>query len=151
MLLAFVTVILMLAPALSAFNYDRYLAADLDELLMRPRPKKGIDLHPVLPLRLTVKLSAYGERCDTAVLQKSLLMAGVSNDKVQITQCIQVRSSKGKQVSMFIQDEVAKFLRREVAIEAFVTLFAVHAFTSPEGPGLLVNEFKSIEGSGVPT
>jgi hypothetical protein len=151
MLLALVVTVLPATPLAAAFNYDRYQAADLEELLTRRRPKKGIDIYPVLPLRLTAKLAAYGEPCETGTLMKSLVMTGVFDSNVKITNCIQVRSSKGKLVRMFIQDTVAQFLPKEVALDSFVTLFVVHTFTSPDGPGLLVNEFKAMDGSGVPT
>src|SRR4051812_6644975 len=47
------------------FDYARYQAADLDALLAEHRPRSGIDLHGVRPLRLKVALVAYGEVCET--------------------------------------------------------------------------------------
>jgi hypothetical protein len=58
-----------------------------------------------------------------------------------ITRCILVRSRKGRDFRMFIQDVVSDFLPKEVPLGTPVTLFAVHVYTTPEGPALLVNEF----------
>lgn len=63
------------------------------------------------------------------------------------TLCIKVRSAKGKELQIFIQDVVSGFLPREVPLGSPVTLFAIHVFTSPEAPGLLVNEYSTEAGS----
>jgi len=92
-------------------------------------------------MKLKVTLVAYAEACKTGFLMKSMSMAGVADPNVKITRCIQVRSAKGKQLRLFIQDVVADFLPKEVPLGSALTLFAVHLFTGQDGPGLLVNEF----------
>jgi hypothetical protein len=132
-----------LLPAFG-FDYGRYEAADLDALLARKRPQSGLDLYPASALKLTVTLASYAAPCQTGLLKKSMTMAGVSfPEGTQITRCINVRSAKGKQLRMFIQDAVSDVLPKEVLLGGQVTLFAVHLFTAPEGPGLLVNEFST--------
>jgi hypothetical protein len=133
----------LLASPVLAFDYDRYQETDLDALLAKKRPASGMDLFPVLPMKLKVTLAAYAEPCQTGMLIKSMTMAGVANPNVKITRCIQVRSAKGQQVRLFIQDEVSNFLPKEVPLGSSLTLFAVHLFTGQDGPGLLVNEFKT--------
>lgn len=150
-ILTVIVLSLTMLPAFG-FNYDRYVATDLDALLAQARPGKGVDIYPALPLRLTVTLVWYGEPCDTALLRRSQLMAGVSQqliDEVKVTRCIQVRSAKGKVLRAFIQDEVSAFLPKEVPIGSKMTLFAIHLFTDTGGPGLLVNDF-STEQDGKP-
>src|SRR5262249_32856917 len=127
----------------SAFDYDRFQEVDLDTLLAKVRPASGVDLFPVIPLRLKVTLAAYGEPCQTGFLMKSMSMAGIANPSVKITRCIQVRSAKGQQIRVFIQDEVANFLPKEVPLGTVVVLFTVHLYTGQDGPGLLVNEFQT--------
>ncbi|MBR0820630.1 M23 family metallopeptidase [Bradyrhizobium liaoningense] len=52
-----------------------------------------------------------------------------------------MRSIQGRELRVFIQDVVYGFLPSEVPVGEKLSLYAIHAFTSPEGPGLLVNEF----------
>jgi hypothetical protein len=71
-------------------------------------------------------------------------MSGMSKqdaDGLQATNCITIRSAKGRELKVFIQDVVYGFLPNEVPVGDKLSLYAIHAFTSPEGPGLLVNEF----------
>lgn len=131
---------LAVGPAF-AFDYARYQETDLDALLAKSPPTSGVDLYPVLPMKLKVTLVAYGQPCKTGMVNKALEMAGRVNPDVNITSCIQVRSAKGQQVRLFIQDQVSNFLPKEVPLSSSLTLFVVHLFTGTEGPGLLVNEF----------
>lgn len=143
-LVAFV-VLLGLPPAWG-FDYARYQVTDLDALMTQPRPARGVDIHPALPLKLTVTLVSYAEACETGLLRKTMLTAGIAKDQVaalQVLGCIKVRSAKGKELRVFVQDVVSSFLPREVPLGSPVTLFAIHVFTAPEGPGLLVNEFST--------
>jgi len=130
------------------FDYERYQATDLDALLTQSRPRSGLDLHGTRPLKLRVTLVAYGESCETFSLKTSLKMAGVVVDEQHpVTRCITVRSAKGRDLRMFIQDVVADFLPKEVPLGGQVMLFAIHVYSTPEGPGLLVNEFSTDAGS----
>jgi murein DD-endopeptidase MepM/ murein hydrolase activator NlpD len=146
-LIVTLAVALFALPAL-AFDYDRYQETDLDALLAKKRPASGVDLFSVLPMKLNVTLAAYGEPCQSGMAIKSLTMAGVFNPDVKITRCIQVRSAKGQQVKLFIQDEVSNFLPKEVPLGGALTLFAVHLYTGKDGPGLLVNEFRTETTAG---
>jgi hypothetical protein len=143
---------LVLSGVLPAFgfNYERYAATDLDTLLARRRPAKGVDIYPALPLKLTVTLAGYGEPGDTGLLMRAVEMAGVPKDQVdavKVTRCIKVQSAKSKVLRVFIQDGISDFLPKEVPLGKTLTLYAVHLFTDTGGPGLLVNEFKTGNGS----
>jgi murein DD-endopeptidase MepM/ murein hydrolase activator NlpD len=130
------------------FDYARYQAADLDQLLAQRRPRSGIDLYPALPLKLTASIIAYGEPCPTGLLARTMLAAGIPQDwinGVKVTRCIKVRSAKGRELRLFMQDEVASFLPKEAPLGSTVTLFAIQLFTDSRGPGLLVNEFSTGE------
>src|SRR5262249_26548736 len=104
---------------------------------------------PALPLKLKVTLTAYGAPCDTGLLRRSQIMAGVPTefiDKVKVTRCIEVRSARGKTLRLFIQDEGSSFLPKAIPIGGTVTLYVIHLFTDTVGPGLLVNDFWNGEG-----
>ncbi|MFK4656769.1 hypothetical protein ABIF97_006703 [Bradyrhizobium japonicum] len=130
--------------ARAEFNFARYKETDLDEFLARRRPATGLDVYPMSPLKLDVTLASHGEPCASGALKRSLIMSGMPKtdaDALQATNCITVRSAKGRELKVFIQDVVYGFLPAEVPVGDKLSLYAVHAFTSPEGPGLLVNEF----------
>ena len=136
-------------PAL-CFDYARYQAADLDALLAQPRPSKGIDIYPALPLRLDVALLSYAKTCQTTQLRKAMVAAGIAKqqvDTLEVLGCIKVRSAKGRELRIFVQDVVSSFLPKEVQLGRQVTLFAIHVFTASDGPGLLVNEFSTVAAS----
>lgn len=143
--LAIGLVALAATPAI-AFDFARYQAADLDDILARPRPQSGLDLYQANPLRLEVKLVSYQETCAVGAILPAMRMIGFSGkqlDDVQATRCIKVRSAKGKEALLFIQDVVRAHLPGEVRLGGRVTLFAILLFATPEGPGLLVNEFEA--------
>jgi hypothetical protein len=130
--------------ARAEFNFARYKEIDLDELLARRRPASGLDVYPMSPLKLDVTLASHGAPCASGALKRSLIMSGMPKpdaDGLQATNCITVRSTKGQELKVFIQDVVYGFLPNEVPVGEKLSLYAIHAFTSPEGPGLLVNEF----------
>jgi hypothetical protein len=60
-----------------------------------------------------------------------------------MTRCIKLRSARGKEVRLFIQDVVAEALPKEVSLGDPVTLFVLRVFNNADGPGLLANEFSS--------
>jgi hypothetical protein len=130
--------------ARAEFNFARYKETDLDEFLARRQPATGLDVYPMSPLKLDVTLASHGEPCASGALKRSLIMSGMPKqdaDSLQATNCITVRSAKGQELKVFIQDVVYGFLPGEVPVGDKLSLYAIHAFTSPEGPGLLVNEF----------
>jgi hypothetical protein len=130
-------------PAL-VFVYAHYEDTDLDALLAQKRPKAGFDLQPTPALKLKVTLVSYAEPCETVLLKRAMAMTGFSfedNAEPNISRCVKVSSAKGAQLRVFIQDLVSEYMPNEVPLGTQLTLFAVHLFTTPEGPGLLVNEF----------
>jgi hypothetical protein len=145
--LASVAALVVMVGFRPAFGFDfaRYGATDLDVLMAQRRPSSGMDIYPARPLKLRVALVNYGEGCESALLKKAMVAAGVAKYgdalPVTVTQCITVRSGQGHELRMFIQDVVSAFLPKEVRLGSMVTFYAIHVFTAPEGPGLLVNEF----------
>ena len=126
------------------FDFERYQATDLDELMEKKRPQTGVDLLSARPLKLSVALASYGEACNTAFLKRMMIVIGLPKEMVEgttITRCIKARSANGKVVPLFIQDRVSEFLPKEIPLGSPLTLFVIHVFTAPDGPGLLVNEF----------
>jgi len=130
--------------AATEFNFARYKETDLDEFLARRRPASGMDIVPMLPLKLDVTLVSYGKPCEVFALKQSMLMGGISKqdiDELQVSTCIRVRSAKGRELEVFIQDIVNGFLPNEVPIGSKLSIFAIHIYTTPQKPGLLINEF----------
>lgn len=135
----------------AAFDYARYKEAGLDDLLALPRPAKGVDIKTGAPFKLEVILASAGGPCQTGFLKKSMAMSGFDQSgAIGISNCITVRSARGRELKVFVQDIVYGFLPREVKIGGKLTLYAVHVYTSAEGPGLLVNEFQT-EQPAAPT
>lgn len=134
----------------AAFDYARYKEASLDDLLALPRPAKGIDIRDGAPFKLEVTLGGTGGVCSTELLKRSMTLSGFKKEQVDglgVSHCVTVRSPKGRSLKVFVQDIVYGFLPREVPIGGKLTLYAIHVFTSPEGPGLLVNEFQTTAAS----
>jgi murein DD-endopeptidase MepM/ murein hydrolase activator NlpD len=62
-------------------------------------------------------------------------------ESVPISHCIQVKTAKGKILSMFIQDPLAEGLAREVSTGERLTVYATLIYFSQNGPGVIINEF----------
>lgn len=131
----------------AAFDYARYEAADLDAIAARPAPAGlGADVFPVRSLRFEVTLVSQAAPCATKFLKWAMLTSGISKqfvDGVPITQCIVVKSAKGKQLTMYIQDTLTGSLAQEVAPGDSLTLYAGLVYFGQEGPGILINEFSA--------
>jgi hypothetical protein len=130
--------------ARAEFNFARYEETDLDELLARRRPASGRDVYPMSPMKLDVTLASHGGPCPSQDFKRSLVTSGMPKqdaDGLQVTNCITVRSAGGRELKVFIQDVVYGFLPQEVPVGDKLSLYAIHIYTSPEGPGLLANEF----------
>jgi hypothetical protein len=145
--------ILLLLSAVQAwgFDYARYQASDLDELIAQKRPQTGVDIHPGRPHRFTARLVRYGEPCQTGMLKRAMIVGGAPKamvDATPITRCIVVRSVRNKDVRLFIQDQVASHLPAEVPLDHAVTLYVILVFSDRDGPGLLVNEFSAQNSGG---
>lgn len=126
------------------FDYSRYRATDLDEVMEQRRPDAGVDIHPALPLKVTAALTSYAEPCDAGLLKRAMIAAAIPKaavDAAPVSRCISVRTAKGRSLPVYIQDPVAAFLPKEVPLGSAVIFYVIHVFTGPTGPGLLVNEF----------
>ena len=96
------------------------------------------------PVKLDVTLASHGGPCPSQDFKRALITSGMpkqDSDGLQVTNCITVRSAQGRELKVFIQDVVYGFLPDEVPVGDKLSLYAIHIYTSPEGPGLLVNEF----------
>jgi hypothetical protein len=138
--LAIGLVALVATPAFT-FDFARYQAADLDDILAQRRPQTGLDLNGAKPLRLEVKLVSYGETCAVQTIPLAMTMLAFSKeqiDSVQATRCIKVRSAKGKEALLFIQDVVRAHLPGEVPLGGPVTLVcdpSLHGARGARTPG----------------
>jgi murein DD-endopeptidase MepM/ murein hydrolase activator NlpD len=144
--LAFILVTL-LAGAAAAFDYARYTPVDLDVLSNRKAPAaSGVDVVPARAYRFDVVLASEATSCETRFLKWAMVTSGIAKelvDSIPVSHCLQVKTAKGKILSMFIQDPVAESLTREVASGERLTLFATLIYFSQNGPGVVINEFSA--------
>ena len=135
------------AGAAGAFDTANYQPADLDVLARRkPALGLGADISPVQNVRLEVTLAAQPAECPTKYLKWAMRKSGIAKEAVQgtpITQCIKVKSAKGRQYTVFIQDALTGSLAREVKPGAKVTLYGSLVYFAPRGPGIVVNDFST--------
>jgi len=141
--------LLVLAVPASAFDPGAYGLVDLDAVLDLPKPATGIDVARPAKAKLRANLASYATPCDTSMLVTAHKMLGAEQvlQQIKVTQCIQVKSRKGKTAKLFIQDQVAAYLPQEVAIGDEIDLYAVILYTSPQGVGMLVNEYEGQTGN----
>lgn len=130
-----------------AFDANSYQAADLDALAKRkPALGLGVDVLPAQSVRLDVTLVSQAASCRTKVVKWAMRTAGIAKDTVAatpISQCIKVKSAKGRTYSIFIQDVLADSLAKEVQPGGKLTLYASHVYSAQKGPGLVVNGFSA--------
>jgi murein DD-endopeptidase MepM/ murein hydrolase activator NlpD len=143
--LAGLALALLSGSTAKAFDYARYQPADLDALADRKPPVgNGVDVYPVQSIRVDVTLVAPAAPCATGFLTWAMLTSGISKEfvqKVPISHCIQVKSAKGRLMSMFIQDALTPSLAREVPPGGKMTVYAGLVYFDQKGPGIVVNEF----------
>jgi hypothetical protein len=138
---------LTFASIASAFDYTKYQPMDLDAILSWKRPASGVDLYSHT-YRFDVRLVSAGQPCDARLLKTAMRMLGLPKnlvDDVPISQCIKVRSAKGRVVTLFIQDPVAEFLGKEVQPGGNLALFALLVSIDRDGVDILVNEFNAAD------
>lgn len=126
------------------FDFDRYKQGDLDELLQIHKSEKEVKVVTPQKIRIRVKLSGYGQTCNTGFLKRAMIMVGAPKEFVAqtpISKCINVKSAKGVTTSLFIQDKVAEYLPREVKLGESIDVFCDFLYVGKTGPGLVVNEF----------
>ncbi len=137
--------ILFGVTAAGAFDYARYEPADLDAIAARKPPAgNGVDVFPVKSLRFDVTLVAPAAPCANNFPKWAMLTSGISRefiDKVPISHCVQVKSAKGRLLSMFVQDVLTDSLTREVPQGAKMTVYAGLVYFGQEGPGIIIDEF----------
>jgi hypothetical protein len=156
--LSLVTSLLLILAGVSpagAFDYDSYAAADLDTLAIRkPALGLGVDIVPARSVRLDVTLVAQAASCPSKIVKWAMRTSGIARDVVastDVTQCIKVKSAKGRQYVIFIQDALAESLDKAVKPGGKLTIYASLVYAAPRGPGLVVNAFSPLPAPEKPT
>jgi hypothetical protein len=144
--LAGLALMLGAGPA-AAFDHGSYQSADLDALARR-RPQLGLgaDIPSVQNVRFDVTLVEQADECPTRYLKFAMRKSGIARDAVQstpITHCIAVKSAKGRQYPVFIQDALTDNLAKEVKPGATLTLYGSLVYFGARGPGIVVNDFST--------
>jgi Peptidase family M23 len=141
--------LILLATEAFAFDYDRYKPADLDAIASRKPSGPGADVFRGEPYRLDVTVVSQAAPCATGFLKRSMIMMGIGHKDapggIPISNCVKVRTAKGKELLLYIQDVLTEPLAKEVPAGKQVTLYAVLMFLSQDGPGILINEFSAKE------
>jgi len=142
----------LMTDSASTFDYARYQPEDLDALIARKPPAgRGADVFPVKSVRFDVTLAAAATPCQTRFLKWAMLTSGIPKefvDKVPISHCIQVKSAKGKLLTMFLQDALTDSLAQEVPPGRNMTVYAALVYFAESGPGLVINEFSAQQQTG---
>jgi hypothetical protein len=133
------------AGAAAAFDYPSYQAADLDVLARRkPQLGLGADIPSVQSVRLDATLVEQADECPTKYLKWAMRKSGIAKDAVQstaVTRCIAVKSAKGREYPLFIQDALAGSLAKDVKVGGKLTLYGSLVYFAARGPGIVVNEY----------
>jgi hypothetical protein len=145
--LAAVMLILSGAGTAAAFDTGRYQPADLDRLAARkPALGLGADVVPVQSVRLDVTLAAQAAPCPTKYLKWAMGKAGIAKEAIAgtpISQCIKVKSAKGRLLPVFIQDALAGSLAKDVQTGGRMTIYADVVYFAARAPGIIMNEFSA--------
>ncbi|GAB1233596.1 hypothetical protein UT4_20640 [Ferrigenium sp. UT4] len=133
------------------FPFASYPDADIDQIIDRDIVHKhdktnGVDIWtPFHKVHITAKLLDYPKACNNEFLGRALAISKVSLQTLPpITTCIRVKSRKGNEQTLFIQDQVGAFLSKEVQIGGTLDLYAIYVFadTVSNTLGMVVNEFQ---------
>ena len=139
----------------AAFNYPSYQPADLDVLARRkPQLGLGADIPSVQSVRLEVTLVAQADECPTRYLKWAMKKSGIAKDAIastKITRCIEVKSAKGRQYPLFIQDALADGLARDVKPGGKLTVYGSLVYFAARGPGIVVNEYSTEQTATPPS
>ena len=141
--------------AAATFDYPSYQAADLD-VLARRKPQLGIgaDIPSVQSVRFDVTLVAQADECPTRYLKWAMRKSGIAKDAVagtKVTRCIEVKSAKGRQYPLFIQDALADSLAKDVKPGGNLTVYGSLVYFAARGPGIVVNEYATEQTTTPPS
>ena len=141
--------------AAAAFDYPSYQAADLDVLARRkPQLGLGADISSAQGVRFDVTLVAQADECPTRYLKWAMRKSGIAKDAIastKITRCIEVKSAKGRQYPLFIQDALADSLAKEVQPGGKLTVYGSLVYFAARGPGIVVNEYSTDPAATAPS
>jgi hypothetical protein len=135
------------ANAAAAFDYGNYQQGDLDRLARRkPQLGLGADIPGVQNVRLDLTLVEQADECRTKYMKWAMKKAGIPKDAVKstaVTRCILVKSAKGRQYPLFIQDALTASLAKEVKVGGKLTVYGSLVYFAARGPGIVVNEYST--------
>lgn len=75
-----------------------------------------------------------------------MVMQGIPKETVDtlpISKCIKVKTAQGNSSTLYIQDQVAEYLPKEIPLGGVLRVFVDYIFIGSEGPGILLNEFQA--------
>jgi hypothetical protein len=136
------------------FPWDSYKAVDIDSIYETDMKQESTASagqkiwSPLRKLHFTSALIGYPESCKLGNLGYALTVNGVSLKSLPpISTCIRLKSSKGREFSVFIQDQVGSFLPKEIKLGEQVDIYAAYIFADEvsKGLGMIVNEYKRVE------
>jgi hypothetical protein len=143
------------AGAAAAFDYPSYQAADLDVLARRkPQLGLGADIPSVQSVRFDATLVEQADECPTKYLKWAMKKSGIAKDAIAstpITRCITVKSAKGREYPLFIQDALAGPLAKDVKVGGKLTVYGSLVYFAARGPGIVVNEYSTEQTATPPS
>jgi hypothetical protein len=157
---AVAALVLMAGPALAAgaaaaFDYPSYQAADLDQLARRkPQLGLGADIPSVQSVRFDATLVEQADECPTKYLKWAMKKSGIAKDAIastQVTRCITVKSAKGREYPLFIQDALTASLAKDIQPGGKLTVYGSVVYFAARGPGIVVNEYSTDPAATAPS
>ncbi len=131
----------------AAFDYPAYQPTDLDQLARRkPQLGLGADIPSVQSVRFDVTLLEQADECPTKYLKWAMRKSGIAKDAIAstpVTRCISVKSAKGREYPLFIQDALAASLAKDVQPGGKLTVYGSLVYFAARGPGIVVNEYST--------
>jgi len=153
--LAVMAMLALLAPltgghtrASESFDYDAYQPTTLDDLAATvPNITEGMDIFLKKRQFEAVQVSEP-KRCTAVIVGRVLRMQGVTEPPAT-AHCMKLRSPKGLEVEVFIQDTLVSDPARELKKGARLRVYATYFYfaAASKRMGLLVNAYTAMEAT----
>ena len=138
------------------FPWDSYKAVDIDsiyetDMKLESQTSTGQKIwSPLRKLHFTSALIGYPQSCNLGNLGYALSVNGVSLKSLPpISTCIRLKSPKGREFDLFIQDQVGSFLPKEIKLGEQVDIYVAYIYADEDSKslGMIINEYKKAETS----
>jgi len=142
-LVLIVCLLFLSAPSLT-FSEDApaFKPLDLDVMITAGSPEKEgeVILLPLPAIQVEAEVAEAPRPRKSEYVRKVLMRWGV-DPLPNITHGMTLRSLKGQEVSIYLEENAARRAKADLSVNDRVTLFGYHVYNSKHGPGILVSDF----------